>query len=192
MFSPSKKGEGLITISEKCHISNLFEKLNTDELLLNELPQITERRELGFVLKKGYRFFNDYRNNHDDLYEDDDNERYEIVPIIGKSNKNNSSDLTTHIKEYDEGMDDKFLIDKSENTKKLLRLIEEMDETKGDDFQLMKKAFELLQNEKFVYGLERGAYQIRKKDLVEIVLSPEPVDAVFEVSQNKEVLSLNL
>ena len=192
MFVPSKNGKGLIPINETSHISDLFVKLNNDELLLNELPQITERRELGFVIKKGYRAFNEYRNYQDDFYEDDDNEQYEIVPIVGKPSKSNSAELATNIKEYDDEMDDKFIINKSENAKRLLRIIDEMDETKGNDFQLMKKAFGLLQNEKFVYGLARGAYQIRKKDLVEVTLSPELVDVVFEVSQNKEFLSMNL
>lgn len=194
MFVPSKKGVGLIPVAEKTYINDIFEKLNNDDLLLNELPQTTERRELGFVLKKGYRIFNEYRNYHDDFYEedDDDSERYEIVAIVGKTNKYNPSELSTHFKEYDEGMDDKFLIDKSENAKKLLRIIHELDESKGNDFRLMRKAFDLLLKEKFVFGMAKGAYQIRKKDLVEITLSPQPVDVVFEVSNNKEFLSIDL
>lgn len=192
MFKPSKSGKGLIPINEKNHISDLFEKLNNDELLLNELPQKTERRELGFVLKKGYRTFNDFDDYHENYYEDDDSEQYEIVPVTGKAGKNNPSELVTHIKEYDEDMDDVFLIDKSENARKLLRIIDKMEETDGSDFQAMRKAFDLLQNEKFVYGLADDATQIRKKDLVGITLSPEPVDVVFEVSANKEFLTLNL
>ncbi len=68
----------------------------------------------------------------------------------------------------------------------------EIDENKGSDFQMMKKAFAYLLKEKFVYGLKEGTYRIRKKDLLEITLSPEPFDVVFEVARNKEYLTLNL
>ena len=108
------------------------------------------------------------------------NERYEIVPIVGKTNKNDNTNLATHINEYNEVLEEKFLIEKTENASKLLQIIDEIDESKGNDFQLMKKAFEPLQNEKFVYGLAKNAYQIRKKDLVEITLSPEPVDVFLK------------
>ncbi len=56
----------------------------------------------------------------------------------------------------------------------------------------MKRAFNHLLNEKIVYGMADGAYQIRKKDLLPITLSPEPVDAVFEVSKKSEFLTMEL
>jgi SNF2 family DNA or RNA helicase len=192
MFVPSKKGKGLVPVAEKSQYADFFDKLNINELFLNELPQRTERRELGFVLKKGYSYYSDYQSYNDDFYEEDDNEKYEIWPIVGKTSKNNPTLLTTHIKEYNEEMDNKFLIDKSENAKKLLRTIDEIHKNNGNDFRLMKKAFDLLLNEKFVYGLATGEFQIRKKDLLEIVLSPVPVDVVFEVSGNDEFLTLDL
>jgi len=193
-YKTTKKGMGLIPVTNNSEnfISALLDDLNGEKLLLDEIPKKRERRELGFVLKKGYRYFNDYRNYYDDYYEDDENERYEIVAIVGKTRKNNPNVLATHFKKYDEGMDEKFLIDKSENAKKLLRIIDELDEDKGSNFQLMKNAFTYLQNENFVYALAENAYQIRKKDLVEITLSPEPVDVVFEVARSKEFLTLNL
>ena len=192
MYYPSKKGAGLLPVAEDSnnHIAVLLDELNKDELLPDELPKKTEPRELGFVLKKGFRLYNDYRNYYDEYFEEDD--RYAIVPIVGKTRKNNPLALATHIKEYGEGMDEQFLIGKSENAKKLLHVIDEIDETKGNNFQLMKKAFDYLLNEKFVYGLAEGAYQIRKKDLVEITLSPEPVDAIFEVSKKKGFMALDL
>ena len=194
MYYPSKKGTGLLPVTENTNnqISLLLDELNSDELLLDELPKKTEHRELGFVLKKGYRFYRDYDNFYDDVYDGKDNELYEILPIVGKTRKKDPSTLATHIKEYSEEMDNHFLIDKSENTKKLLHVINEIDNNNSGDFQLMKKAFHYLQNEKFVYGLAEDAYKIRKKDLVEITLSSEPVDVVFEVAKNKEFLTLKL
>jgi SNF2 family DNA or RNA helicase len=194
MFYPSKKGVGLIPVTQNDdhYITDLLKKLNDNELFFNELPEKAEQRELGFVLKKGYRVYSSYEGGYNDFYEDDLNERYEIVPIVGKTRKNNPSALATHIKEYDEEMDERFIISKSENAEKLLRLIDEIDNSEGNDFQLMKKAFEYLRTEKFVYGLADNAYKIRKKDLIEITLSPEQADAVFEVSQKKEFLTLTL
>ncbi len=193
MFYPSKKGDGLLPVKEnsKNYFFDLLDKLNNDELLLEELPQKTEKRELGFVLKKGYRFFSNYREYYDD-YNEDYNERYEILPIVGKTNKNDNTKLATHIGEYNEVLEEKFLIEKTENASRLLRIIHEIDESKGNDFQLMKTAFNLLLNEQFVYGLAKNAFKIRKKDLVEITLSPEPVDVNFEVANNKGFLSLNM
>ncbi|MGC9353792.1 MAG: hypothetical protein ACP5D9_08130, partial [Mariniphaga sp.] len=202
MFYPSKKGEGLLPVTENDdhYIYALLRNLNNNKLLLDELPQKKEQRELGFVLKKGYRFSDGYYGRYHDFYDDDfanvfengTNERYEIIPITGKTRKNDTSRLATHIKEYDEEMDTRYIIDKSENTKKLLRLIDEMEHSKGGDFHLMKKAFGYLRNEKFVYGLTNDTGKIRKKDLEEIALSPDPADVVFEVSKRKEFLTLGL
>ncbi len=188
---PAKQGEGLIPVTESDdeHISDLFKKLNANELLLEKLPGTTEQRELGFLLKKGYRYFNDYQ---DDYYETDENERYEIIPIVGKTAKNNPSVLVSHFKEYSKEMDAQFKINKSENAQELIRLIDEIDNSDGSDFQLMKTAFDHLRHERFVYGLADNAHQIRKKDLVEITLSPEPADVVFEVSKENDFFTLDL
>ena len=73
-----------------------------------------------------------------------------------------------------------------------MRLIDEIENSLGTDFQLMQKAFGYLQNEKFVYGLADSGFKIRKKDLLDITLSPEPADAIFEVSKKKGFLTLDL
>ena len=191
LYYQAENGIGLVPVAgpENHYIIDLLNKLTDNEGFLGKLPKKTEERELGFVLKKGYRYHNDYEN-----FIDDENELYEIVPIVGKANKNNNNTpaLTAYIKEYDRGMDTQFIINKSENAKNLLRLIDEIDDHNGIDFPLMKKAFDYLQNEKFVYGLAADAYQIRKKDLIEISLSPEPADVVFEVAENNGFLTLNL
>ncbi len=194
MFYPSKKGTGLLPVTEDSNnpVTRLLEQLNNDELFLSELPKKKEKRELGFVLKKGYHFYSSYEGGYNDFYDDDGDEQYQIVPIVGKTPKNDPTRMATYIKEYDEEMDERFIIDKSENAVKLLYLIDELDKSLGSNFQLMKKAFHYLRNEKFVYGLATEAYKIRKKDLIDITLSPEPADVVFEVSKQKEFLTLDL
>ena len=193
VYYPSKKGDGLlpVTVDANTYISGLLGSLNSDESFLDELPDKKEQRELGFVLIKGTRFSYDHGDYYDDFY-DEKNERYAIVPIVGKVRKTNPSVLATHIREYDVAMDHELIINKSKNASRLLQLIDELEEHDDHDFNRMKKAFELLRKEKFVYGLTINARQIRKKDLVEINLSPEPFDVVFEVSKNKEFLSLDL
>ncbi|MFW5831853.1 MAG: SNF2-related protein, partial [Prolixibacteraceae bacterium] len=190
MYYPSKKGVGLLPVTEERNnpVTRLLEELNSEKLFPTELPKKTDQRELGFVLKKGYRYFTSY---NDDYFEDDD-ERYEIVPIAGKPKKNDPTRLAAYIKEYDEEMDERFIIRKSENAKKLLRIIDELNDGKGNDFQLIKRGFELLRNEKYVYGLTNDVGKIRKKDLTDITLSTEPADVVFEVSKKKEFLTLDL
>ena len=194
MYYPSKKGVGLLPITSDSNnpVTHLLEELNNDKLFLTELPKKKEKRELGFVLKKGFRFYSSYEGGYNDFYDDDRNEQYQIIPVLGKTRKNDPTRLATHLKEYDEEMDEQFIIGKSENAEKLLRLIDEIEDSLGTDFQLMKKAFGYLQNEKFVYGLDDNADKIRKKDLLDISLSPEPADVVFEVSRKKEFLTLEL
>ncbi len=194
IFYPANKGAGLLPVDKNTG-TRLFvwlDKLNSNELILKDIPQKKECRELGFVIRKSDRNFYDYGNRYNEFYPDDENERYEIVPITGKTRKNDSSSLGTHIREYDENLNDTYYIEKSENAKELLRLIKELNKSGNSGFQLMKRAFNHLHNEKIVYGLADGAYQIRKKDLLPITLSPEPVDAVFEVSKKSEFLTMEL
>ncbi len=187
------KSHGLIPVvnSKGNYFLGLLEKLNSDDLELDKLTKKNEHVELGFVIRKSLPYDYRYRNYYDDFDDDNQNEHYEIVAIVGKTRKNDTSALATHIKEYEDGMDDKFVIQKSENAEKLLKLIDKLDDDR-DNFQLLKNAFELLQNEKFVYGLAKGADKVRKKDLLDITLSPEPVDIVFEVAKTKDFLTLAL
>jgi hypothetical protein len=196
MYYPSNKGEGLVRVTEAKdnYIAVLLQKINNDELFLGKLPKKTEQRELGFVLKKGFRIMNNYRNSYDDFYEDEDgdNDRYEIIPITGKTAKNNSSVFASHINEYDEETEQQFIVSKSENAVTLLQVLKDINNNKDNNFQLMRKAIDCLLKEKFVFGLASNAYQIRKKDLVEITLSPEPLDVIFEVSKSQEFLTIDL
>jgi SNF2 family DNA or RNA helicase len=206
MYYPSKSGEGLIPVNanNENYVIDYIRKLNNNELFLDKLPKKTEHRELGFVLTKGYREFHDYRNDYDNYTEDEDEEdeggynisdekeQYRIVPVVGKPPKNNPSVFATHISEYDKGMDAHFMISKSENTEKLLGIIDAINERKDTGFQLFREAFDCLLQEKFVFGLKKNAKKIRKKDLLEITLAPEPYDVVFEVSKIDEFLTLEL
>ena len=111
MYYPAKKGVGLLPVTEDSNhpVAHLLEELNNDDLFLTELPKKKEKRELGFVLKKGFRFYSSYEGGYIDFYDDDRNEQYQIVPIVGKTRKNDPTRLATHIKEYDEEMDDRLL-----------------------------------------------------------------------------------
>lgn len=205
MYSPSKKGTGMLPVSvnSENYIVNYIRKLNYSESFLDCLPKKTELREIGFVLVKDYQGFNDSRNDYDYFLKDkeddeegysgyDGNSQYRIIPVVGKSSKNNPSVFVSNISEYDNGMDARFIINKNANTNKLLKLIESINIKKDPDFHLMKEAFECLLQERFVFGLKKNANKIRKKDLVEITLAPEPYDVVFEVSEKEEFLTLEL
>lgn len=187
LYSPTKEGRGLIPVTDNTdhYISDILRNLNNQKPELDELTEKSEQRELGFVIKRGYRYF------YDD-YEEDSNRRYEIIPIVGQPGKNDPSMLSTHIKEYEEEMETRFFINKSENAKKILQLIDEIEGVRGYDFQLMKQVFYYLCDEKFVYGIANNVNKIRKKDLFEITLSPDPFDAVFIVSKKKQFLILDL
>ena len=200
IYYPTKKGDGLVPVIgiNDNYISDYFRKLNNSELFLEKLPKKTEQRELGFVLTKVHREFGGYSNNYDDFSDDDDdddsevNNQYHIIPVVGKPAKNNASLFASHIEEYEMGTDTQFIVSKSENAEKLLKLVDAIDENRGANFHLLKNAFGYLQNEKYVFGLAKNADRIRKKDIIEITLSPEPFDVIFEVSNNNEFLTLEL
>ena len=200
IYYPTKKGDGLVPVIgiNDNYISDYFRKLNNSELFLEKLPKKTEQRELGFVLTKIHREFGGYSNNYDDFSDDDDdddsevNNQYHIIPVVGKPAKNNASLFASHIEEYEMGTDTQFIVSKSENAEKLLKLVDAVDENRGANFHLLKNAFGYLQNEKYVFGLAKNADRIRKKDIIEITLSPEPFDVIFEVSNNNEFLTLEL
>jgi len=196
LYLPMKKAEGLVPVTEiKGHnMNDLFRNLNNNRLVLDKLQQKTELRELGFVVTKGYHENNQYWNKYDDFYEEDDedNDHYEIVPIVGKTAKNNPSVFASHIDEYDVETDQQFIVSKCENTVTLLTVIKEMDNNNDNYFHLMKKASDCLLHEKLVFGLAKNASKIRKKNLIEITLSPEQLDVVFELSKNQEFFTLYL
>lgn len=203
-YNATKKGEGLVPVTdlEGNYMLNLLRNLNNNQLSLGKLPKKSEQRELGFVVTSGYHESNGYWNKYDDdddFYEDDnededdgENQRFDIVPIVGKTAKNNSSVFASHIEKYSKELDNKFIIGKSENAKNLLQLIEASGNRKGKDFHILRMAFDCLLREKLVFGLAKTANQIRKKDLVDIKLSPEPIDVIFEVSKSEGFLTLDL
>ncbi len=207
MYYPSKSGHGLVPVTTKGdnYIVDYFRKLNNNEYFLDKLPKRTEQRELGFVLAKGFHGSIDPGYHYDDFFDEEEDEfdedefdgisenlAYRIIPIVGKPPKNNPSVFTSHIAEYDPGMDGIYIISKSENTERLLGLIDSINERNDTGFQLMREAFDCLLQEKYVFGLKKKARTIRKKDLVEIRLAPEPYDVVFEVSKTEDFLALEL
>lgn len=191
VYNSTEIGTGLVPITEHGGhaIAGLLEKFNTNIPELIEFNKKKEERELGFVLKERpsytYNFnHNNYKNQESGLW-------YYIIPIVGKTQQKSPTRLATAIKEYQKEMEGKFSIKKSENAAKLLHLIEEIDEN-NKNFNLNKQAFDCLLHEKFVYGQRSNAYRIRKTDLNDIILSPDPVDVVFEVFSDNDFLALNL
>lgn len=194
LYSPTKKGDGLIPIAENNshYISEHIKNINSNRLLLENLPKKSEHRELGFVLRKGYRGFNHYSKQYDDFEDDNNNEQFEIIPITGKTAKNNPLAFASHIEDYEKRAESEYIINISENARNLLHLIDELNKSDVIDFQLWRKAFDCLLQEKIVFGLAKNAFEIRKKDLIEIKLSPDPIDIYFEVSEKEGFLNLEL
>lgn len=193
MYYPSKKGEGLFPVTElaSTYISEIIKNRESGSLQEELVSPKKDRRELGFVLRKALQWDSSYNRSYH-APDDVGYGHYEIVPVIGKTPKSNQSSIVSYMKEYDLGMEFQFDISKSGNAINLLSLIDEINRHEQPDFNLVKKAFGYLQNEKYVYGLTGKGFHLRKQDLVEIELSPEPADVVFEVSKNKEFLELEL
>ena len=57
---------------------------------------------------------------------------------------------------------------------------------------MLKEIFNLLLDEPFVYGLFTPSFEIKKKNLVSINLSQEPLDVIFEVSKEETFFHLNM
>lgn len=188
-YVQTKKAHGLVPVSNinDNNYLNLIHEINNDVLLLNKLSRKKEERTMGFVIRKKSAYYDDYG----DYYEE--GEGYEIVAIVGKTNKSGTI-FSAHIKEYDEFINGIFQVQKSENSKKTLELIKRIDNEDNEEveFQLLKKAFNYLVEEKFVFGLKEDSHEIKKKNLEKITLSPEPVDIVFDVSKNTEFLILKM
>ncbi len=183
---------------------SLIDNLNSDGLQF-ALPQVNDVREIGFVIAEGNVFNrgnrsedfwggNDYGDYDDYFGETLANNDYGIVAIIGKPNKNGTL-LSSHIVEYDdEGHDSVFQINKSKNTELLLNIVNKIDNEEDEPkrFELWQKAYELLLNEKFVFGIKKGKSQIRKSTIEKVNLSAVPIDILFEVSKSSSNILLNL
>ena len=79
------------------------------------------QREIAKILKQVDKIAKGGKEKYLDYYSlIDEKKKFRIIPIVGKSAKNNPSIFSSHIGEYDKGMDAHFIISKSENSKKLL------------------------------------------------------------------------
>jgi SNF2 family DNA or RNA helicase len=193
VYKTTDIGKGLVPITEYGGhaIAGLLEKINISVPELIEFKKKKEERELGFVIKQRISYsYNFSHSNYNSNY-NDTGVWFNIVPIVGKTQQKNPTRLATAIKEYKKEMEDKYIIEKSENTARLLHLIEKIDGN-SKSFNLNRQAFDCLLQEKFVYGQRSNSYNIRKMDLTDVDLSPEPVDVVFEVDSDHEFITLNL
>ncbi len=163
-------------------VMSFINKTSSDELVLESLFSSKEKRELGFVLRL------ESSTNEDGSERDNEEQRYNVIPFIGKASKSGDI-LNTNIEEY-QGLSD-YQINTDESTKKLMNLLGEIDNDANGpmEFQLRKRAFDYVLKEKFVYGLKDGLYNIKKSSLQQITLSPLSLDIVFNVSGNTDFIA---
>lgn len=193
IYQPLEKVKGLIPISDEINNNYLkaIEKINNDIDFLNYIKSSKEERRIGFVIKKKWDYYEGY------FEEEEEEERYsqgfEIVPIIGKTNKSGSK-LSTHIKIYDDYLEELNLIKTNPNTDKLLELISQIESTNNEEneFHMLKEAFNLLLKEAFVFGLNELSFEIKKKNLVDVKLSQESLDLVFVVEKTESFFKLKM
>jgi len=152
-----------------------------------------EIREIGFVLVLNVLEDYDFGrsgNKAERLYGESE---YQIVPITGKTAKNGAA-LSSSIEEYDDLDDSNFQFNKSENTRLILKSIEQISESSEfiNRFELYRTAFAALANEKFVYILENQRLGIRKSNLVPIKFSESKLDLAFEVIKDPNFINLEM
>lgn len=162
---------GLVPVVQKeiDPIMSFINKTSSEELILDSLFSKKEQRNVGFVLRL------------ESNAEDDEKQFYKIIPVLGKTNKTGTL-LNSNIEEYEGSAE--FQIHKGDETKKLLDTVNEIDglDSGPIEFQLKKRAFQYLVNEKFVFGLKTNGYNIKKSNLQKIDLSPIHVDIVFDIT----------
>lgn len=177
-------GMGLVPISdvENAAIFKIINNNKHEELIFDDLPSKSEERELGFALRfEGgeYRYSSNNKSN------------FEIIPIMGKCNKEKTI-LANSFDRYNEFNEINLKINKSDNANKILGLLREIEKEKSElkEFQLKQQVFHYLLSEKFVYALD--AYEIKKMNLQKIMLSPESVEAFFEVAIKDDFIEAEL
>ncbi|MDA3893741.1 MAG: DEAD/DEAH box helicase [Salinivirgaceae bacterium] len=174
----NNNSKGMIPVVQKeiDPLLSFLNKTSSEELYLEGLVSEKDQREFGFVLRMNSK-------NEESL-----EKYYEIIPIVGKTNKAGNI-LNTYINEYSDFLN--LRIQKSEITRNLLDIVAELKEIKENsllDFQINKRAFKLLAKEKYVFGLKENTYSDKKTNIQEIELSALEIDLVFEVSENDDYL----
>ncbi len=175
--------KGLIALDEgeKGIVNQILEDIDVETFHLEDKDKVLKQeREMGFVLELSTTktYFSD-------------NYVIELMPIIGKPNKTRES-LGSHIEEYD-GVVEDYLLDITDHQKELLSLIDDCNaRMKASNlFIIHKRVMELLALEKNVYVNGTNNYKLRKGDLDRIVISPDPIDAYFEVKEDDSFVYLN-
>ncbi len=112
--------------------------------------------------------------------------QFSILPIIGKTDKKNTS-LNAKIEEFSEEEKEVFDIRLTENQNKILKLLDEIF-YEEEDFKVHHKVFKLLVNEPFVYAKTDGGNRLRKKDLFPVKISGEHAKVEVIVSESDTFL----
>ena len=199
----TKNSEGLIPVIGETlpPYIDFISKTNGGKSIMRSLTTIKEKRDIGFVLTL------DNTNTYNEDYEDENDstnnkpfkrnflgdEEYHLVPIIGKSTKNGSA-ITSNLEVYDSAEEDQFHINKTKNSTEILNILEEIEHSDSTTkkFELFKKAFEALANEKFVYTLFHPHNGIRKNNLEPATISKLKGDLVFEVTNDADFNKLDM
>ncbi len=174
-----EKAIGLVSLSSEndFYIDTLNSVVN-EELSLPKLIK-KEKRDIGFVI------------NID--YEDSD---IEIFPIIGKTNKKEDV-LHSKIELYHSEINNKYLIEFTENQKSIMDLNHDIDYFEKDNDELVDKdlfkyvinSFKLLSKEKFVFLRENDAtLRIVKKDLQKVRISENTATLLYKVEQDEKFI----
>lgn len=174
---------GLIAIDEgeTGVVHQILEGIDVETFHLDDKDKVLKQeRELGFVLELSTTktYFSD-------------NYVIELLPIIGKPNKTRES-LGSHIEEY-EGVVEDYLIEITDHQKELLSLIDDCNaKMKASDlFIVHKRIMELLAQERHVYINNSNNYKLRKGDLERITISPDAIDAYFDVKEDDNFVYLD-
>ncbi|NPD45698.1 MULTISPECIES: DEAD/DEAH box helicase [unclassified Lentimicrobium] len=172
------------------HLS-LIDKINNDIEFINHLNTNSEERRIGFVIKEKWDSYYNYMDKSDESQ--DFHKGFEIVPIIGKTNKQGTI-LSTHIKEYLPELSETNLIKKDAKAEKILGILNQYENTNNEEtkFLLLKETYNLLIGQTFVYGSDTPSFEVKKKHLIDINLSQEPLDIKFEVEKEQSFLLLKM
>ncbi len=149
-----------------------------------------QKRMLGFIVEPDYD--EDYEQNI-----------HTIKPFVAKSNKAQSA-LISLFEYYEDADPAEFELTVSDEEQELIKICSQLNASWEDDveprdiYRLQSRIVELLANERFVYRKGDSdneydySYRLRKKDLHPLKVSPDPLDAFFEVTSDREFIHLDL
>jgi len=179
VIEPKYEGLGIVPVVNDCEhpvlsiLDDLIDTATGKELFVKQKNTMT----IGFVLAK---------ENNDP--EDHHTRSYQLIAIKGKPNKKNDK-LVSGIDYYENHLpSDVFYL--TENQKQLLGYCNDDVADEFEELRKWKQAFNLLENEKFVFSSFSDGYTMKKKDLEPINLSSKIVDLKFCFADSEAFIEL--